>query len=109
MLINFNEISERRFPGTNNGTGEMSVKMFISEQGKIIPCRIHKDGSIGMHRHETSDDVNYVISGNGKAICNGKEEILSAGVCHVCKSGMEHSIINIGDEDLVIFTVVVER
>ncbi len=109
MLINFNEIPERRFPGMNNGTGEISARMFMDKQGKIIPCRIHKGGSIGLHCHETSDDINYVISGDGKAICDGAEETLSAGVCHICKKGSEHSIINTGDNDLVILTVVVER
>ena len=109
MVINFNEISERKFLGMNNGTGEMSAKMFMDEQGKIIPCHIHKGGSIGLHKHDTSDDINYVISGTGKAICDGKEEHLSAGVCHICKKGQEHSIINTGENDLVVLTVVVER
>ena len=62
-----------------------------------------------MHRHETSDDINYVLSGNGKAVCDGKEEYLRAGMCHICKKGSEHSIMNIGDEDLVLLTVVTER
>lgn len=62
-----------------------------------------------MHRHETSDDINYVLSGKGKAVCDGKEEYLRAGMCHICKKGSEHSIMNIGDEDLVLFTVVTER
>lgn len=109
MIINFNEMPERRFPGMNNGTGEMSAKMFMEEQGKIIPCRIHEGGSIGLHKHETSDDINYVLSGVGKAICNGEEEVLSAGVCHICKKGQEHRIVNTGDDDLVLLTVVVER
>ena len=60
-------------------------------------------------RQEKSDDINYVLSGNGKAICDGKDEILSKGTCHICKKGSEHSIINTGDEDLVILTIVVER
>ena len=47
--------------------------------------------------------------GTGKAICNGVEEELAAGVCHVCKKGSEHSIINMGDDDLVLITIVVER
>jgi len=108
MLINFNEMPERRFPGMNNGTGEMSAKMFMNEGGKIIPCCIHKGGSIGMHRQETGDDINYILSGTGKAICDGLEETLVAGVCHICKKGSEHSIINTGDDDLVLLTVVVE-
>lgn len=62
-----------------------------------------------MHRHETSDDINYVLSGKGKTVCDGKEEYLSAGMCHICKKGSEHSIMNIDDEDLVLLTVVTER
>lgn len=109
MLINFNEIPERTVSGMNSGTGEMSAKMYMDSDGKIIPCRIHAGGSIGMHMHETSDDINYILSGTGKAICDGQEEKLVQGVCHICKKGSEHSIINTGDEDLVILTVVVEQ
>lgn len=79
MRIDFNEQQERRSPGMNGGTGEMS------------------------------DDINYVISGGGMAICDGKEELLAAGVCHICKRGSQHSIINTKSEDLVLLTVVVER
>lgn len=109
MLINFNEIDEMRIPGMNGGTGEMSAKMYLDNEGKIIPCTIHAGGSIGTHGHPTSDDINYIISGNGKAVCDGKEELLSPGTCHVCKKASEHSIINTGDEDLVMLTIVIER
>lgn len=109
MLIDFNQNAEITIPGMNNGTGTMTAKMYMDEQGKVIPCSIHAGGSIGLHKHETSDDINYVLSGNGKAICDGQEEFLSAGTCHICKKGSEHSIMNTGDEDLVLLTVVVER
>lgn len=109
MLIDFNTIKEITLPGMNNGTGEMTAKMYMDENGKIIPCTILKGGSIGIHKHETSDDINYVLSGSGKAICDGKEEILNAGCCHICKKGSEHSVINTGDDDLVLLTIVVER
>ena len=109
MRIDFNEKQELTIPGMNNGTGVMSAKMHMSEKGKIIPCSIHPGGSIGMHQHETSDDINYVLSGTGKAVCDDEEEELFAGVCHVCLKGSAHSIINTGEEDLVLLTVVVER
>lgn len=109
MYIDFNGIKEMKVPGMNGGTGEITAKMYMDEFGKIIPSHIHAGGSIGLHRHETSDDINYVISGCGKAICDGTEELLKAGVCHICRKGSEHSIINTGDEDLVLLTVVVER
>ena len=109
MLIDFNQKEEITIPGMNNGTGTMTAKMHRDEQGKVIPCSIHAGGSIGLHKHETSDDINYVLSGTGKAVCDGQEEILSAGTCHICMKGSEHSIVNTGDEDLVLLTVVVER
>lgn len=109
MLIDFDKAKEITLPGMNNGTGMMTAKMYMDEGGKIIPCSIHKGGSIGLHTHSTSDDINYVISGSGKAVCDGQEELLTAGCCHVCKKGSEHCIINTGDEDLILLTVVVER
>lgn len=109
MRIDFHEIAEVRVPGMNQGTGEMSAKIYRSENGKIIPCRIHPGGSIGTHRHLTSDDINFVLSGTGKAVCDGEEELLGPGICHICKKGSEHSIVNTGDSDLVLLTVVVER
>lgn len=94
MLIDFNE---------------MPAKMYMNEDSKIVSCTIHKGGSIGSHLHDTSDDINYVLSGTGKAICDGIEEKLVAGVCHVCAKGSEHRIINTGDDDLVLITIVIER
>lgn len=33
MRINFNEIDAITIPGMNNGTGEMTAKMFMDERG----------------------------------------------------------------------------
>lgn len=109
MLIDFKEIKELIVSGMNNGSGDMSAKMHIDDEWKIISCAIHVGGSIGLHKHDASDDINYIISGSGKAICDGKEEILTKDTCHICKKGSEHSIINTGDEDLVMLTIVVNR
>ena len=84
VLLNFNEVKEITMPGMNDGTGTMSAKLYMDEQDKIIPCSIHPGGSIGMHTHETSDDINYILSGTGKAISDGIVESLSAGTC-LCK------------------------
>ena len=109
MLINFNEIKEICVPGMNGGTGEMSVKLYKAREGKIIPCALHAGGSIGRHGHPTSDDISYILSGTGKAICDGEEEALSPHTCHICRKGSEHSIVNTGDDDLIMLTIVVER
>lgn len=109
MLLNFNKMENMTLPGMNSGTGTMAAKMHMDEQGKIILCSIHAGGSIGLHKHGTGDDINYVLSGSGKAFCDRQEEILIPGTCHICKKGFEHSIVNTGSADLLLLTVVVER
>lgn len=62
-----------------------------------------------MHMYETSDVINHVLNGKSKAICNGQEEILTAGICHIRKKDSENGIINTGSDDLAMLTVVAER
>ena len=109
MLIDFNKIESMTFPGMNNGTGMMSARMYHNDSYRIIPTAIHPGGSIGNHKQESGDDMNYIIRGTGRAICDGIEEELRPGVMHICPKGSEHSIINTGEEDLVILTIVVKK
>lgn len=109
MKIDFNDMEEITIPGMNNGTGTMMARMYNDEKYRIIPTGIHPGGSIGTHTQNSGDDLNYIISGVGKAICDGVEEELKPGVMHICPKGSEHSIINTGDNDLVMLTVVVAR
>lgn len=109
MLIDFNMIDELTIPGMNGGTGTMTAKMYNDDSYRIIPTIIHPGGSIGLHVQESGDDVNYIISGKGRAVCGGAEEELKPGVMHICPKGSEHSIINTGDSDLVMLTVVVKK
>lgn len=109
MRIDFGTLSETTMPCMNEGTGEMTVRMYCDEKYRIIPTVIHRGGSIGLHTQQSGDDLNYILSGTGKAVCDGKEEELSAGVMHLCPKGSQHTIINTGEEDLVMLTVVVMR
>ena len=109
MLIDFNAINEMNIPGMNNGTGEMTVRMYYDEKYRIIPTSIHPGGSIGAHTQTSGDDMNYILSGIGKAVCDGTEEELRPGVMHICPKGSEHQIINTGTENLVMLTIVVAR
>jgi mannose-6-phosphate isomerase-like protein (cupin superfamily) len=95
-------------PGMNQGTGTMTVRMYNDDSYRIIPTTIHVGASIGTHMQESGDDMNYIIGGTGKAICDGKEERLELGVMHICPKGSEHSIVNTGEEDLVMLTLVIK-
>lgn len=109
MLIDFQTLPEVTIPGMNGGTGEMTCRMFHNESYRLIPTAIHPGGSIGPHVQTSGDDLNYILAGVGKAVCDGVEEALRPGVMHICPQGSTHSIVNTGDEDLVMLTVVVAR
>ena len=89
MKIDFNDIDTMTFTGMNNGTGSMSARMYNDDYYRIIPTAIHPGGSIGNHKQESGDDMNYIISGTGKAFCDGAEEELRPGVMHICPKGSE--------------------
>lgn len=109
MKIDFNAIAETTVPGMNHGTGEMTLRMFADERYRVIQTSLHPGGSIGLHVQSSGDDMNYIISGEGKAVCDGVEEALKPGVMHICPKGSQHSLVNTGSEDLVMLTIVVMR
>jgi len=106
MIIDFNEISEVNISNMNNGDGEIIAKMQVNEIGRFVQTIIPPGSSIGPHIQETSDDINYIIAGEGISLCDGVKEDLKSGVCHICPKGSAHSIVNTGEVDLVLFTVV---
>lgn len=109
MRIDFNGMDEMQVPGMNGGEGTLAARMYNDAAYRIIPTSIHPGGSIGMHVQESGDDLNYVLSGAGMAVCDGVEEPLAPGVMHICPQGSSHSIANTGEDDLVLLTVVVKR
>ncbi|MBQ7423553.1 MAG: cupin domain-containing protein [Prevotella sp.] len=108
MKIDFTTLKEVAIPKMNGGEGVCKARMYMDESGKIIYSILPKGSSIGLHLQKASNDVNYVISGQGKAVCAGVDETLKPGDCHYCPKGSVHSIINTGEDDLVLFSVVTE-
>ncbi len=106
MIIDFNEINEVKVSKMNDGDGEVMVKMQVNEIGRFVESIIPPGCSIGPHIQKSNHDINYIVSGEGIALCDGVKEDLKPGVCHVCPKGSSHTIINTGDGDLVFFTIV---
>lgn len=76
MLIDFNKIKDVVISKMNDGVGNINAKMYNDDNYCIIFTKIQPKSSIGKHIQTSGDDINYVISGTGKAICDGIEEIL---------------------------------
>ncbi len=108
-MIDFGKIEEKIFENFYGGEKELRGRMFVDDLNKILKGRLVSGASIGLHKHETSSEIIFFLSGSGKVICDGKEEKVSSGDCHYCKKGSEHSLINDGSEDLIFYAVVPQQ
>ena len=109
MKVDPDSLDEIRIPNMNGGAGEVIVRMSYDGRRRIIWTRMPPGSSIGEHLQTTGDDTNFVLEGIGIAICDGEEEPLRPGTCHVCPKGSTHSIANTGNSDLILWTVVIEE
>lgn len=106
MLLDFSKVEEKVLKNFNGGEKEFRAKMLVDENNKILMGRLIPGASIGMHRHENTSEIIYVLEGCGKMITEDGEERLSAGCCHYCHEGHSHSFVNDSQEDIVFFAVV---
>lgn len=106
MLVDFNAIEEQVIPNFLGGEGTFHARMRVDELGKIMRGALEPGSSIGLHTHEASSEIIYILAGEGKVLCDGVYESLSAGSCHYCPKGHSHSLINDSGALLEFFAVV---
>lgn len=109
MKIDYSTAEVGKFPNFKGGEKELAAAMFFDGKVRILRGTLIPGASIGVHCHDTSSEVIYIISGTGKAIIEGEEERLSANMTHYCPKGCTHTLINDGTEDLVFLGVVPEQ
>ena len=109
MIIKFDGMTETELQAFYGGNGALVANMFVDGNNKILRGKLVPGSSIGLHRHETSSEIIFILSGQGKSVCEGVEELLFAGDCHYCPKGSEHCLINVGDEDLRFYAVVPQQ
>lgn len=109
MIIKFDEIKETELKAFYGGEGALIANMYVDGKNKILRGKLIPGATIGAHRHVPSSEIIFILSGKGKAICDGVEEFLTAGDCHYCPKGSEHTLINVGEEDLCFYAVVPQQ
>ena len=112
MLIEFDKMETTVIPHMRGGEKEVSANMYTDALGKIMRGRLIPGATIGMHTHETSSEIIYILSGKGKILYDDGYEPLEAGSCHYCPKGHAHSLMNDSPEDgedLCFFAVVPEQ
>lgn len=109
MIIDFEKVQEKVLEHFNGGEKALIAKMSVDEKNKILYGKLESGATIGLHTHDTSSEIIYILEGTGKVLYDGKYEEVKKGVCHYCLKGHEHSLINDSNEDLIFFAVVPQQ
>lgn len=109
MIIDFENMQEKVLENFNGGEKALIVKMSVDEKNKILYGKLEPGATIGLHTHDTSSEVIYILEGKGKVLYDGEYEEVKAGICHYCPKGHEHGLINDSDSDLIFFAVVPQQ
>ena len=108
-MLKFQKMPDTVLEHFKGGEGSTITKMFADDLNRIYIGRLQPGCSIGMHTHDTSSEVIYVLEGVGTTILDGVTEILQPGDCSYCKKGGTHTLMNKGEADLVFFAVVPQQ
>lgn len=106
MKVEFGAMEETAIPGFKGGEGVTHARMFADGRNRIMRGRLEPGCSIGLHTHEGSSEIVYVLSGTGKALYGGGEEASGSGRLSLLPGGHAHSLINDGTQTLEFFAVV---
>lgn len=109
MLIDFEELPRVANAQFKGGEKTVFARTYNDELNRIMKVTLEPGASIGLHRHETSSEIAFIVSGKGQMITDGQTEELRAGMCSYCPAGSEHTLINTGEDELVLFAVVPQQ
>ena len=109
MKLSFDAIPEKALPKFQGGEGELRARIFADEHNKVLLATLAPGHSVGMHTHETSSEIIYILQGEGESVCQGQTEHLRPGDGQYCPKGASHNLVNVGEGDLVFFAVVPQQ
>lgn len=106
MKIDFSALPQQKIDGFKGGEGLFEPRMFTDRANKIMTATLAPGAYIGMHTHEGTSEIVYILEGEGVMVCDGKREILRAGDASYCPEGHIHSLRNESAAPLRFFAVV---
>lgn len=99
MSYNINIIEETK---KNNNFRKV---LFTGQKSQLVVMSILPGSEVGAETHDNVEQTLFFLSGQGKAILDGKESAVNAGDVYVVTPGTHHNFINTGSEALKIYTV----
>lgn len=106
MIIDFNEIEKNLLDGFKGGKGKLVMQSHTDSNCKIMHHTLKAGASIGMHCHNDSCEIIYMIKGTAKATYDGNIEIVNEGKVHYCPKGHTHCLENTNNFDIEYLAIV---
>ena len=112
-MIVSNEAEVRATPVESSEASRVAMKVLISategwEDHVMRVLEVEPGGYTPRHAHDWPH-INYMISGSGTLLMDGRETPVSAGSYALVPAGMEHQFQNTGDEVFRFICIVPER
>ena len=80
--------------------------LYTAQHSQLVVMCLQPNEDIGKEVHEIVDQFIRIEEGEGKAILNGEEHLLSDGIAIVVPAGTKHNIINTSSENkLKLYTI----
>ena len=112
MIRKANELTKEIRNDMRGGKGAVTIQHYFKKEEIKAKCRLCSrltlppGASIGMHKHETEDELFIIESGNG-IIDTGREKIkVAAGDAVLTGNGEEHALINDGRGPLEVIAII---
>jgi len=78
--------------------------LFSATKSQLVLMSLRPGEEIGAEVHKV-DQALYVVDGEGKVVLDGAAQDFTKGAIVVVPAGVEHNVINAGDEPMKLFTI----
>lgn len=78
--------------------------LYTAKHAQLVVMNIQPGDEIGMEVHELAQFIR-IEQGRAKAVLDGVEHELADDFAIVIPAGMEHNVINTGDEELKLYSI----
>ena len=95
------------------GKGEVFITHLLTPEelcgkcGMFAKVRIPAGSSLGVHKHEGTNETYHILHGTALYTDNDKTYPVKPGDTTFCADGDTHGIETLGDEDLVFIALIV--
>jgi len=79
--------------------------LYTSKYSQLVLMTLKPGEEIGAEIHETHDQFFRFEAGTGKVLLDGVEHIVKDGDAAIATAGINHNVINAGDNELKLYTI----